>query len=380
MIKFVTLFFCFFISSISLVTSTFSAEYIVRRGDTLYQILGDMFTPANIIIINKRIENIFPKFMLKTGQKLLVNEDKVVFQLSLNKDLTLIGNDEEFNLFVTEYPINILETVISGEITSNLYDAIENMGENQELTMKLADIYEWEIDFFKDIRKGDRFRIVVEKKFTKGRFLGYGKICAVDFINNGNLVRALYYEDETTKGYFRPDGSSLKRGFLKAPLKYRRISSKYSHKRLHPVLKVYKPHYGVDYAAPTGTPVHATADGVVVKKGYTKANGNYVKLRHKNNYYTYYLHFSRFKKGLRVGKHVSQGDTIGYVGSTGYSTGPHVDYRIKKNNRFLNPLRFKSTSVKLPERKSSDFREKIVRLERMLDNSIYKMAKFKPLK
>jgi len=130
-IKFVTLFFCFFISSISLVTSTFSAEYIVRRGDTLYQILGDMFTPANIIIINKRIENIFPEFILKTGQKLLVNEDKVVFHLSLNKDLTLMGNDDEFNLFVTEYPINILETVISGEITSNLYDAIENMGENQ---------------------------------------------------------------------------------------------------------------------------------------------------------------------------------------------------------------------------------------------------------
>ena len=160
----------------------------------------------------------------------------------------------------------------------------------------------------------------------------------------GKLKRAVYYNDGgKNKGYYNEKGEGLERGFLRVPLNYSRISSRYSTSRLHPVLGYHRPHYGVDYAAPTGTPVKATASGVVKIKSRTKGNGNYIALRHPNGYETFYLHLNGFNRAIRQGSHVEQGQIIGYVGSTGYSTGPHLDYRIRKNGKWLNPLKFVAT-------------------------------------
>ena len=189
------------------------------------------------------------------------------------------------------------------------------------------------------------------------KYAGYGRIIAADFYNRGNLNRAVYFEDGKTRGYFDENGRSLERGFLRVPLNYARVTSRFTDSRLHPVLGEFRAHYGVDYAAPTGTPVMATASGTIETMSYTKSNGNYIALRHPNGYKTYYLHLNGFNKALRQGSPVNQGQIIGYVGSTGYSTGPHLDYRINKNGRWLNPLKFIAASKTLKEEELKKFTE-----------------------
>ncbi len=350
-------------------------EYTVQRGDTLYYLLSDIFTPSEILDISADIKQKAPDFRLQVGDKLTINEDGAVIEVNISKEIHIKRtNESDISVQVVKYPVNVLRTVVSGEINDSLFYSMRRVGESDILAIKLAEILEWEVDFFKDIRKGDLFNIVVEKKFCRNKFIGYGRILAVDFVNNGRFIRGLYYENGKFSGYFSPNGKSLQRGFLKAPLKFARISSKFQHRRLHPVLNVYRPHYGVDYAAPTGTPVHATADGTVKVKGYTKGNGNYVKLSHNNGYETMYLHFSRFKSGLKRGQFVKQGEVIGYVGSTGYSTGPHVDYRIKKHGKYINPLSFKSPTKKLPAEEMDQFRQSTQMYANLLNYSYLRYA------
>ncbi|MGA1862936.1 peptidoglycan DD-metalloendopeptidase family protein [Deferribacter thermophilus] len=343
----------------------------VKFGDTLFGILKSYMSPKDILDISKELKKL--DFELKAGQKYEIKNDKIVFHDGIARDI-IVDLDTKVVKEV-RYSINKLVTVVSGEIEDSLFGAVVKTGEDEILAVRLAEIFEWEIDFFKDIRKGDEFYVVVEKLFCKGKFIGYGKILGADFVNKGRHIRALYYENKYTKGYFTPEGESLKKGFLKAPLKFGRITSTFKYRRLHPVLKVYRPHYGVDYAAPIGTPIHATADGRVVAKSYSKSNGYYVKIKHNNGYYTYYLHMSKFKKGLKVGSYVRQGDVIGYVGMTGYASGPHVDYRIKKNGRWINPLHFKSPSKKLSKNMIADFLAKTNYVASLLDSSYYKFAK-----
>ncbi|WP_051135312.1 M23 family metallopeptidase [Limisalsivibrio acetivorans] len=329
--------------------------YKVQWGDSLYSILESDFEPYEIIELNKEIKKKLPGFTLKTGTEIEKSENSWVIKMDLRREVLINKTTEGFSVDVQEYPVEVVNSYVHGEITSSLYNAMQEAGEDFSLAVKLASVYEWEIDFFKDIRKGDRFNILVEKRFIRDQFAGYGKILAADFINQGRLIRGIYYESEKVKGYYAPDGSSLKRGFLKAPLRFGRVSSGFSYKRLHPVHKVVKPHLGVDYAAPRGTPVYATADGYIERIGYDKYNGNHVGIRHMNDYHTLYLHFTRFAKGMGKGKYVRQGDVIGYVGSTGISTGPHVDYRIRKGRTYINPLRFKSPTKKLPESEMATF-------------------------
>ncbi len=354
--------------------SVLAEEYTVQRGDTLYHLLGDMFTPSEILDINADIKQQVPDFQLQVGDDLIFNHGEVVIKINISKEIHISRKKNGINVAVVNYPVKVLRTVVSGEINNSLFYAMQRVGESDILAIKLAEILEWEVDFFKDIRKGDFFNILVEKKFCRNKFIGYGRILAVDFVNNGRFIRGLYYEDGNISGYFRPNGESLQRGFLKAPLKFARISSTFQRRRLHPVLHVYRPHYGVDYAAPIGTPVHATADGTVIVRGYSKGNGNYVKLRHNNGYETMYLHFSRFKRGLSRGDFVKQGEVIGYVGSTGYSTGPHVDYRIKKHGKYINPLSFKSPTKKLPAEEMDQFRQSTQMYANLLNYSYLRYA------
>jgi len=232
---------------------------------------------------------------------------------------------------------------IEGTLEGSLYDAVIAAGGDANLTMRFADLLGWQVDFLTEPRPGDRFRIVVREEFLDGERLGFGKILAAEYEGERATARALRYVDAQGQlDWYDDDGHSVRRAFLKSPLSYRRISSRFSANRRHPILKTVRPHWGVDYAAPTGTPVSALGAGVVEFAGRKGGYGNYVEVRHNGTYTTCYGHLSRYARGIRRGARVEQGDVIGYVGSTGLSTGPHLDFRVKKNGRFVDPLRLDS--------------------------------------
>jgi len=224
---------------------------------------------------------------------------------------------------------------VVGEIRSSLFEAMDAAGEQDPLTIAFAEILAWEIDFYKDVREGDRFKVVVEKVYKGDQFIQYGPIRAVEYQRGERIIQGIRYKE----GYYNAKGISLRRAFLKVPLRFNRISSKFSQARKHPILGGLRPHYGVDYAAPLGTPIWAVSDGTVTSCGWNGGFGNQVILRHMNGYTTYYGHLSGFGPGIRRGARVSQKQIIGYVGSTGLSTGPHLDYRLSKDGHFRNPLR-----------------------------------------
>ena len=236
---------------------------------------------------------------------------------------------------------------ISGVVENNLIASMGHQGQGLILALLLSDIFSWDIDFMSDLRKGDVYKIVAEGLYLEGEFKKYGHILCAEFVNNGELYNAYRFEVNGEAAYYNDEGKSLQRSFLKAPLSFRRISSGFSKKRFHPVLRIYRPHLGVDYAASRGTPVSTVGDGTVVFAGYKGQNGKIVIIRHPNGYTTYYGHLSKIARGVKRGKKVTQGHVIGYVGSTGLSTGPHLDYRVKRGNRFVNPL-----TLKLPRSKS----------------------------
>jgi murein DD-endopeptidase MepM/ murein hydrolase activator NlpD len=213
--------------------------------------------------------------------------------------------------------------------------------------MNLADIFAWDIDFILDIRQGDSFQALVEKRYREGQPAGYGRILAAEFTNQGATFQAFLYKDgDKHPDYYDAKGQSLRKAFLKAPLSFSRISSGFTMRRFHPITKTWKAHPAIDYAAPRGTPIKSVGDGVIIKKGYTRGNGNYVKIRHNGSYETIYLHMKGFAKNIAKGKRVAQGQRIGYVGSTGLATGPHLCFRMYKNGAPVNPQRVKAPSVK----------------------------------
>jgi murein DD-endopeptidase MepM/ murein hydrolase activator NlpD len=227
---------------------------------------------------------------------------------------------------------------VSAIIESSLFSTIRDIGERDQLALDLADIFGSDIDFYADIQKGDSFKVLIEKKYLDGRFTKYGQILGAAFINGQRQLSGFRFEAEQGKpAYYGPDGRALKRSFLKSPLRFARISSKFSTARMHPVLRVVRPHLGVDYAAPMGTPVQAVGAGVVTSAGYSGNNGRMVRIRHAGGFETMYLHLSRI--AVRGGVRVSQGQVIGYVGSSGLSTGPHLDFRVLRRGKAINPLK-----------------------------------------
>ncbi len=251
-----------------------------------------------------------------------------------------------------EYPYEITIREASGLITQSFFASIIEQDLPQALGVMLVEIYAWDIDFFTDIRKNDYFRVIYEeRRMLDGpdheEKIAVGDIIAAEFNTSGESHYCFFFNNnDEYKDYFDYDGKSLRKQLLRAPLKYSRISSGYSKRRFHPVLHSYAPHLGIDYAAPTGTPVQSTGDGTVMTASRTRANGKYVKIRHNNSYISYYLHLSKFGKGIKSGTKVKQGQTIGYVGATGYATGPHLDYRVKKNGKFVNPRKLKLPPAK----------------------------------
>jgi murein DD-endopeptidase MepM/ murein hydrolase activator NlpD len=226
----------------------------------------------------------------------------------------------------------------SGIIQSSLWESMIDDGHVGDIIYNMELAFGWTIDFYR-IQPGDKYKLIYEADYIDGKQVGIGSLIGAFFENMGKPFYAVRYENEKYQGFYDLEGRPMERAFLKAPVRYSRISSRYTRRRFHPVLKRYRAHLGTDYAAPYNTPIHTVADGIVVKVGYTRGNGNFVKVKHDNTYQTQYLHMNKFRSGIRNGMHVRQGEVIGYVGSTGLATGPHVCFRLWKNGRQVDPLR-----------------------------------------
>lgn len=255
------------------------------------------------------------------------------------------------------------------EINSSLWVDIEQAGATPVLALKLADIFAWTIDFFA-LQKGDSFKVIYDELSYNGEFIDIDNVGYCEFVHNGVLYKSVMFRDGDNSGiYWNENGESLRKAFLKAPLNFTRISSRFTYRRKHPIYKVVRPHTGVDYAAPMGTPVVAIGDGTVISRGWGGGGGNTVKIRHNSVYTTAYLHLSRYGEGIRKGVRVKQGQVIGYVGSTGASTGPHLDFRVWKNGTPIDPLKMESPSVGPVSKENMDaFRATYTSAKRELDS------------
>ena len=266
--------------------------------------------------------------------------------------------EDRFRVFELAYPVEHRLCAVSGEVAVSLYESLKACGAPQSLAAKMNDILGWDIDFRRDVREGDRFRIIFEEILRDGEFVRTGPILALEYENRGRRHNGyLFSGEDGAPHYYDAAGQSLEKQLMRAPLQYSRISSGFTHRRLHPVHKKYAPHLGVDYAAPVGTPVRAAGAGEVIAAAYNRHNGRYIRIRHANrSYETYYLHLSRYAGGLKKGTRVSQGQVIGYVGATGTASGPHLDYRVKKDGVFVDPRRLKLPASKpVPDAERDSF-------------------------
>ncbi len=262
---------------------------------------------------------------------------EIDYKIDPDRMLRIVPAESGFTAEVKEIPSKIEVTAVSGKLDDSLFNAIEQARESPEIAMRLAQIFGYDLDFYTDPRKGDTFRVLLEKKkYANGQTAGYGKIFAAEYDNGGKKYQALLFHDEFGRpGYYNADGKSLQKAFLRSPLKFSApVTSHFSNARFHPILKTVRPHMGTDYGAPIGTPVQAIGSGRVLFAGLKGGEGNMVHIGHVNGYETMYLHLSRMY--VRTGEHVEIGKTIGLVGSTGLSTGPHLDFRILQKGQYKN--------------------------------------------
>jgi murein DD-endopeptidase MepM/ murein hydrolase activator NlpD len=348
----------------------------VRPGDTIGMILSRYgFSPADIQALYDQIKPVFDLRRIRAGRflRLYADPSGAVVRLEYDiDDINYLSVEKREDLFRAALEARPVETTIGmagGIIEESLIQAFDRIGERDSLALAFADLFGWDVDFYIDIRPGDAFKLIFEKRFLQERFIGYGQILAAEFLNQGRLFQAFYFvpPGSNKPGYYDAQGKSLEKEFRKSPIKWARISSRFSRNRLHPIHKVYRAHYGVDYAAPVETSVQATADGVITFAGWNGASGRMVRIRHKNAYETMYLHLRSFGPGIRSGARVKGGDIVGYVGSSGDSTGPHLDYRIKRNGSYLNPLSAKFDPVEpLKEELLGDFGREIEKYRLLL--------------
>lgn len=262
------------------------------------------------------------------------------YQNGLLEKYRVVNKDGELVAYTLPIKLNRIVRGLEGEIRSSLWEGMRDKCESPELIMIFSDIFAWEIDFLNEPQKGDKFKLIYEVYEKEGKFVSYGEVLAAEYEASGTKHNAILYQDpKGRKDYYDLTGKSLRKTFLRSPLNYRRITSRFSYSRFHPVFKTYRPHYGIDYAAPYGTPVVSSADGIVIFAGWKKGLGRVVEVKHTNGFITSYGHLSSFAKGIRKWKKVSQGEMIGRVGASGVTTGPHLDYRCKVGGRYVNPLK-----------------------------------------
>jgi len=357
----------------------------IQEGETLFDIFKrSELDLKELSLLKESVAGIHRLSSLLPGQpyRIIVDGEKRVtaFEYWINEDafvnVTRAVSGFRAEKVTLEYEKRPL--CVAGVIEDNLITAI---GENREsllLALNLSDVFAWDIDFNTDLRKGDSYRVIVEGLFRDGQFRKYGDILMAEFFNDGKPFRAYRFEINGKAGYYDAEGSSMRKLFLKAPLSFRHISSGFSRSRMHPILKIRRPHQGLDYVAPAGTPVSATADGKVTFAGHKGAYGRLVVIRHRNGYQTSYGHLSRIK--VRNGANIAQGQVIGHVGSSGMSTGPHLHFELRKNQSSVNPRKADiPRGEPIPKEWMSEFKNRRDRMDQqMVSLRPTDMAKARP--
>ena len=317
----------------------------VEKGDTLSTVLESVSTEGSFAYANA-VKEVFSLRSFRAGQPYVVVTDNATgrvkrFEYEIDGDRRLVVEgveDPVARVERIEY-VTLLDS-IEASIEDNLFQAVADMGEGPQIAILLAELFGSEINFIRDLQPGDSFSVLVEKRYRDGDYKGYGRILAATFTNQGKTFEAFYFKDGKERPqYYNRKGENLRKTLLQAPLSFTRITSRFSHNRKHPILGYSRPHLGVDYGAPTGTPVKAVGDGVVIKRGWAGGYGNQIVLRHEAGLESWYAHLSGYARGLKKGQRVRQGQVIGFVGSTGLSTGPHLDFRLKQNGKFINPVK-----------------------------------------
>lgn len=335
----------------------------IVSGETLSTLFARIVPPDDVHGLVEQVRPHFQPRDLCAGNPYrvcTVGDNFSRFEYDINRDEQLIiaRDNGRYRVSRAAIPYEVKVERVRGVITSSLFEAVASLGEEDRLALLLADIFAYDVDFILDIRAGDSFQALVEKRYRDGRPAGYARVLAAEFTNQGQTYQAIRYRDGSrAEGWYAPDGQSRRQQFLRAPLEFSRISSGFTMRRLHPVLNTWRAHPAIDYAAPAGTPVRSVGDGTVLAAGFQGGGGNTVKIRHANGYVTMYLHLSRFGKGIRPGVRVAQGQVIGQVGSTGLSTGPHLDFRMTLNGAPINPARVRSIAAEPVSRANlADFR------------------------
>ncbi|MFW5773652.1 MAG: M23 family metallopeptidase [Tangfeifania sp.] len=350
---------------------------IVKRNQHLSNILSDFGVDmVTIDRLARQSKNVFDVRKIRSGNNFSIFQTpdsmgKARFFVYENSpiDYYVFELFDSLRVYHGEKEIYTKLRTSQGTIQSSLWNTMKDNNLDPMLALRLNNIYAWTIDFFA-IQKGDRFRLIYEEQYVDTTYIGIGEIYAAQFDHYGDELFAFRFFQDERFDYFDEEGQSLRKAFLKAPLDFSRISSRFSHSRMHPVLRIRRPHLGVDYAAPTGTPVKTIGDGTVVARAYQRnGGGNYVKIKHNSMYTTTYMHLSGFAKGIATGARVEQGQVIGYVGSTGLSTGPHLDFRIAKNGQLVDPLKVEAPPVE------PVFEENVARYSQVKDSLLNELQK-----
>ncbi len=326
---------------------------VVQASIQRNQFLSDILSSHNVGMgmidrLARQSVEVFDVRKMKAGNPYAIIKQKAdtskvdYFVYEINKaDYVVFDLTDGLTIYEGQKTVTTEEREASGIIYSSLYMTIQENDLDLNLSGMLSDIFAWSLDFF-HTQKGDYFKVIYDEQFVEGESIGISAIKAAQFHHADRDHYAVNFAQDGRPDFFDEEGNSLRKEFLKAPLSYSRISSGFSYRRFHPILKRYRPHLGVDYAAPRGTPIHAIGDGEVIAASYSRGNGRFVKVRHNGVYTTQYLHMSKFAKGIKTGKSVKQGDVIGYVGSTGLATGPHLCFRFWKNGQQVNPRTIES--------------------------------------
>lgn len=359
-------------------------EHTFKSGDSLFAVLSVLgISDAEIFDIMKAAKKVYDLRKIIPGQKIIVFLEeapqavgKLLYEIDPFRSLKMERSENGFQVVEEKTPLERGLVSHNGVISDTLYESARRSGVPAGVILDLSDIFAWDVDFSTEIQSGDRFRVVYEVFKNEEKILRTGRVLAAELINQGSAYRAYHFSHDDGKGdYYDDKGRSLRKAFLKSPLRYRYISSGFSTKRLHPVLKVNRPHLGVDYAAPRGTPVMAASNGTVSFVGWNGGHGNTVIIQHRNGYSTLYGHLSSFGEGIRKGKKVAQGEMIGRVGSTGLSTGPHLHYTLMRNGKPIDP---KTADVvrgePLPKTWEALFNENVEEMNRHLDSETHPTA------
>lgn len=345
----------------------------IGRNATLATALRDALSPAGIYELVEAARPMYNLARLSVGHPfgLTLGADGVidVFTYGIDELRTLRvmrrGRDLSADVVTRNYEVGV--STVSGVISSSLFAAVGEAGEEDQLALDMAEIFAWDVDFNTELQRGDSFRLAVEKLRLDGRFVRYGRILSAQLVRGSRTLRAVRFDASLASGYYAPEGTPLRKAFLRSPLRFSRISSRFSRARMHPILHEVRPHLGVDYAAPAGTPVMASCNGIVTQAGWLGGYGKAVRIRHPNGYETLYGHLSRID--VRPGQRVGQGSPIGAVGATGLATAPHLDYRMLRSGVYLDPLKVQSPPAEpIAPAERSAFEAERARLLALLDD------------